>query len=95
MKRLICILLCITFLFSMSACDVRLNTTGDVKNVKVEKWEASKIYSDDEIGDVANSLNYMASQLRDSNEYQQKFISNISHDFRSPLTSIKSPSPKV
>ena len=31
----------------------------------------------------------MASQLRDSNEYQQKFISNISHDFRSPLTSIK------
>lgn len=49
MKRLICILLCITFLFSMSACDVRLNTTGDVKNVKVEKWEASKIYSDDEI----------------------------------------------
>ena len=49
MKRLICILLCITVLFSMSACDVRLNTTGDVKNVKVEKWEASKLYSDDEI----------------------------------------------
>lgn len=48
-----------------------------------------KIYSDDEIGDVANSLNYMASQLKNSNEYQQKFISNISHDFRSPLTSIK------
>ena len=52
-------------------------------------FEPIKIYSDDEIGDVATSLNYMASQLRDSNEYQQKFISNISHDFRSPLTSIK------
>ena len=52
-------------------------------------FDPIKIYSDDEIGDVANSLNYMASQLRDSNEYQQKFISNISHDFRSPLTSIK------
>ena len=36
-------------------------------------FEPIKIYSDDEIGDVANSLNYMASQLRDSNEYQQKF----------------------
>ena len=33
----------------MSACDVRLNTTGDVKNVKIVEWEASKIYSDDEI----------------------------------------------
>ena len=52
-------------------------------------FDPIKIYSDDEIGDVATSLNYMASQLRDSNEYQQKFISNISHDFRSPLTSIK------
>lgn len=49
MKRLICILLCITVLFSMSACDVRLNTTGDVKNVKIVEWEASKLYSDDEI----------------------------------------------
>lgn len=49
MKKLICILLCVTVLFSMSACNVQLNTTGDVKNVKVEKWEASKLYSDDEI----------------------------------------------
>ena len=40
-------------------------------------FDPIKIYSDDEIGDVATSLNYMASQLRDSNEYQQKFISNI------------------
>lgn len=49
MKKLICILLCVTVLFSMSACSVRLYNFGDVKNVKVEKWEASKLYSDDEI----------------------------------------------
>ncbi len=43
----------------------------------------------DELGDVATSLKYMASQLSNSREYQKDFISNISHDFRSPLTSIK------
>lgn len=42
-------MLCVTVLFSMSACSVRLYNFGDVKNVKVEKWEASKLYSDDEI----------------------------------------------
>ena len=49
MKKLICILLCVTVLFSMSACSVRLYNFGNLKNVKVEKWEASKLYSDDEI----------------------------------------------
>ena len=31
----------------------------------------------------------MADELSRSNEYRKSFISNISHDFRSPLTSIK------
>lgn len=48
-----------------------------------------KIHKDDEIGKLADSLNYMASELDATEEYQKKFISNISHDFRSPLTSIK------
>lgn len=43
----------------------------------------------DEIGQLAVSLDYMASQLNESDQFQQKFLSNISHDFRSPLTSIK------
>ena len=43
----------------------------------------------DEIGDVATSLDYMANQLENTREYQRDFISNISHDFRSPLTSIR------
>lgn len=47
------------------------------------------INKDDEIGRLAHSLNFMASELDASEEYQKKFIANISHDFRSPLTSIK------
>lgn len=45
--------------------------------------------SHDEIGYLSASLNYMSSQLRDMKDYQKKFIANVSHDFRSPLTSIK------
>ena len=37
----------------------------------------------------ARTMNFMASSLKDSDEDQRKMISNISHDFRSPLTSIK------
>lgn len=43
----------------------------------------------DEIGRLALSLDYMASELNEMDKFQQKFLSNISHDFRSPLTSIK------
>lgn len=43
----------------------------------------------DEIGELASSLNFMASELSKTEQYRKDFISNISHDFRSPLTSIK------
>lgn len=47
------------------------------------------VHSNDEMGYLANTLNYMAMELDTFEEEQRKFISNISHDFRSPLTSIK------
>ncbi|HIT66079.1 MAG TPA: HAMP domain-containing protein [Candidatus Merdisoma merdipullorum] len=48
-----------------------------------------EIYGGDEIGQLAATLNYMAHELNETDEYQKKFVANISHDFRSPLTSIK------
>lgn len=48
-----------------------------------------KDYNDDEIGRLAAGLNYMSQQLNEIEESQKKFIANVSHDFRSPLTSIK------
>lgn len=47
------------------------------------------VNSQDEMGYLSASLNYMSTQLRDLDDYQKKFIGNVSHDFRSPLTSIK------
>ena len=43
----------------------------------------------DEFRDLMDTIEYMAKELSLIEEYQRKFISNISHDFRSPLTSIK------
>ncbi len=43
----------------------------------------------DEMGYLAATLNYMSAELGQMEEYQKTFIANVSHDFRSPLTSIK------
>lgn len=47
------------------------------------------VNTEDEMGYLSASLNYMSSQLRDMEDYQKKFVANVSHDFRSPLTSIR------
>ena len=47
------------------------------------------VESEDEIGYLAASLSYMASEIARAEDDQKKFVANVSHDFRSPLTSIK------
>ncbi|MCI8377854.1 MAG: cell wall metabolism sensor histidine kinase WalK [Lachnospiraceae bacterium] len=39
--------------------------------------------------ELADAICYLAEQMNGLNEYQKNFIANVSHDFRSPLTSIK------
>lgn len=48
-----------------------------------------QVDSDDEMGYLAASLSFMASEIAKSEDNQKKFVANVSHDFRSPLTSIK------
>lgn len=45
--------------------------------------------SDDELGYLAGVLSYMAQKVANAEDDQKKFIANVSHDFRSPLTSIR------
>ncbi len=47
------------------------------------------VTSQDEIGYLQGTLNYMSDEIAKGEERQRKFIANVSHDFRSPLTSIK------
>jgi len=42
-----------------------------------------------EYKDLGAAISYMSGELRQLDDYQKKFVANISHDFRSPLTSIK------
>lgn len=48
-----------------------------------------QVESEDEIGYLAASLNYMANEIARTEDDQKKFVANVSHDFRSPLTSIR------
>lgn len=47
------------------------------------------VESEDEMGYLAATLSYMASEIARSEDDQKKFVANVSHDFRSPLTSIE------
>lgn len=47
-----------------------------------------KMY-DDEIGDLSDSINYMASELAATEKLKNDFISSVSHELRTPLTAIK------
>ncbi|WP_138203381.1 sensor histidine kinase [Haloimpatiens lingqiaonensis] len=59
---------------------------------KISKGEVDKrvdIKSNDEIGELANSFNIMADSLEKVENNRRLFISNVSHEIRSPITSIK------
>jgi signal transduction histidine kinase len=55
---------------------------GDFRE-RIEKVE------DDEIGELADAINYMASELESSDKMKNEFISSVSHELRTPLTAIK------
>lgn len=59
---------------------------------KIAKGEVDKrvvVKSNDEIGELAKSFNSMADALEEVENKRRMFISNVSHEIRSPITSIK------
>ncbi len=64
--------------------------TGVVKQISVGNFkELPQLDSLKEYPKLVQSIQYMGNRLKSTDDAQRKFISNISHDFRSPLTSIK------
>ena len=51
--------------------------------IKARNWE------DDEIGELAKTLNTMSEEILKKEQIKNDFISSISHELRTPLTSIK------
>ncbi len=48
-----------------------------------------EIHSDDEMEEFAKAFNVMADSLQQVEQNRKEFISNVSHELRSPMTSIK------
>ncbi|MFT8323304.1 MAG: HAMP domain-containing sensor histidine kinase [Bacillus sp. (in: firmicutes)] len=47
-----------------------------------------KIRTRDELGELGETFNYMAQELAGMDQMRKDFVANVSHDLRSPLTSI-------
>jgi len=45
--------------------------------------------SNDEIGDLCDTINYMAAEIAATENMKNEFISSVSHELRTPLTAIK------
>ena len=88
----------VIFFFSLSIFGVfytyvyrplRKITVGALRYASGDYQTHIKAGGQDEMGYLAETLNFMAEEIQKSDDYQRQFIANVSHDFRSPLTSIK------
>ena len=48
-----------------------------------------EIQSNNEVGELCDSINYMASELQQAESLKNDFISSVSHELRTPLTAIR------
>jgi two-component system sensor histidine kinase GlrK len=51
--------------------------------------EPLRVQGGDEVADLARSFNAMAARLRELDELKQAFLATVSHELRSPLTSMR------
>ncbi len=69
--------------------EIQILNSG-VKEIAKGNYDAKlKVERNDEIGELSRNLTQMATSLKEVETTRRKFISNISHDLRSPMTSIK------
>ena len=79
---------------SLVSKKILINPLAEINNVakRFANGEVNRrvnIESKDEIGELANSFNIMAESLEKVENNRRDFISNVSHELRSPITSIK------
>lgn len=93
MTLLIVILICI-FISNTILSKTIIEPVKEVNDIarKMSKGQfnerINKHYND-EIGELSDTLNYMASEILKAEEMKNDFISSVSHELRTPLTAIK------
>lgn len=67
-----------------------IKLTTATKQIVKEKYDTQlNINRNDEIGQLATSFNTMVEHLQENDKIRNEFISNVSHDFQSPLLNIQ------
>lgn len=66
------------------------NVSNIARTIAMGNFESRiEIKRDDEIGELCDAINYMASELSNSESIKNDFISSVSHELRTPLTAIR------
>lgn len=93
MTLLLILLICI-FISSTILSKTIIEPVKEVNDIarKMSKGQFSERINkhyNDEIGELSDTLNYMASEILKAEETKNDFISSVSHELRTPLTAIK------
>ena len=79
-----------TYLFSKNISrTIEALSTSAKKIANGDFTSRVTIQGEGEISELSKNMNHMATELEKLEDMRKDFIANISHDFRSPLTSIK------
>ncbi|MEK4849161.1 HAMP domain-containing sensor histidine kinase [Paenibacillus sp. FSL H7-0756] len=83
-------------LITLSSLFIARNTTKPIKyllgateSFSKQQFREVRLNRKDELGMLAAGLNRMGIQLSDYIQYQKQFVSNVSHELKTPLAAIK------
>ena len=66
------------------------DVTAAARKIAGGDFEARlEVKQNDEIGELCDTINYMATELENTGKSKNDFISSVSHELRTPLTAIK------
>jgi signal transduction histidine kinase len=84
------------FLITLSSLYIARKTTKPIKYLlgaterfSKQQFGQVKLNRKDELGMLAEGLNQMGSQLNEYIQYQKQFVSNVSHEIKTPLAAIR------